>query len=134
MIICHIDRLLRNSISSTVDQILNQIAYCSCPYENSSECIIYNIKLALWEVFTNFLCHGSDSSCSDIRVAIDESDSEILIQVTSIGNEFEWEDYLDNECPNVHEVRGRGLYILQQICHHFSYEQNGQVAKMIFKK
>lgn len=131
---CHISKLNRENISSCVDNILNLIQYCSCDGSKDSEMVSFNIKLALWEIFSNFICHGTEDSCRDIYVMVEETDIDIVLKVTSIGNEFEWEEYQDKECPDVSEERGRGLFILQQICHTFSYEQNGQVANMIFKK
>lgn len=134
MVMCYIEKLRRENISTNIERVLEQIEFCSCASGGNAEIMIYNIRLALWEIFTNFVCHGSEMSCRDIHIRIDESDSEIFLQVTSIGNEFEWEGYQDIECPKVSEVRGRGLFLLQQICQHFSYEQNGQVANLIFKK
>lgn len=130
----HISKLNRDNISSHVDNILSLIKYCSCNVSKESEMITFNIKLALWEIFTNFICHGTEESCRDVYIMVDETDSEIILKVTSDGNEFEWKDYQDKGCPDVTETRGRGLFILQQICHTFYYEQNGQVANMTFKK
>lgn len=134
MRICHIPILDRENFSPNVEKVLKQIRYCSCDNGADSKIITYNIKLALWELFSNFICHGTEVSCKDICITINETDVEIILQVTSIGNEFDWGIYKDIECPSVYEARGRGLFILQQICHSFSYEQNGQVARMIFKK
>lgn len=130
----HISKLTQESISSNVDNILTHIKYCSDNLSKESEMMTYNIKLALWEIFSNFICHGTEESCEDIYVTVEETEFEIILKVTSFGNVFEWTDFQGQECPGVAETRGRGLYILQQICHTFTYEQKGQVAHMIFKK
>lgn len=134
MELSHISKLTRETISSSVDNILNLIKYCSCDPSKETELITYNIKLALWEIFSNFICHGTEESCEDIDVTVEETEVEIILKITSVGNVFDWADFQGKECPEVAETRGRGLFILQQICHSFTYEQKGQVAHMIFKK
>ena len=69
-----------------------------------------------------------------MRVIVDETETEIKLDVISIGNTFDWKIHRNKGVPRMEEKRGRGLFILQEICHSFSYEHNGQVAKMIFMK
>lgn len=131
---CHLSKIRRDNISSCVEKILGKINFCSCSGSSISEVICYNIKLALWEIFSNFICHGTSESCSDVSVTIDENEREITLQVTSFGNVFKWESFQGVNCPSIEDVRGRGLYIIQQICHEFSYEENGQIANLVFRK
>ncbi|MFE8703016.1 ATP-binding protein [Cytobacillus sp. FJAT-54145] len=132
MKIFEITMLEQTNLSSCVNAVLEKIDYIS-DY-SCSETFVYNIKLALWEVFTNFICHGNECSRCNIQVRIDETETEIALTITSIGNQFDWEKYKGMDCPDNDQVGGRGLYILQHICDHLSYENMGQVIKMRFDK
>ncbi|HHY73061.1 MAG TPA: ATP-binding protein [Bacillus bacterium] len=134
MIIYSIKKLKRDNISSTIEEILNKMKYCATFQQGEGDYTFYNIKFVLWEVLTNYICHGSEKACDDITVTIDENEYEIHIQVISIGSEFEWESYMQQDCPGVTAERGRGLFILQQICEQFTYEQNGQIVNIVLRK
>lgn len=131
---CTFSKIEQDKVSFCVEEVLSQIEYCNGKNSHGSEITNYNIKLALWEIFANFVCHGTEESCYNVQVLIEESESEICIQIISSGNCFDWDETQFMEAPSVLEDRGRGLFILQQICHHFSYEEDGQVANMLFKK
>lgn len=129
----YIEKIKRDNISSCVENILKRIAYFSNEVGNE-DLLFYNIKLALWEIFSNFVCHGDEKSCEAIQIILEETKELICLSIISEGNEFDWEKYTCRGCPGVEEQRGRGIYILEQICHQFSYEGNGEIARLIFKK
>ncbi|UII56205.1 ATP-binding protein [Cytobacillus spongiae] len=120
------------TIFTQVEAILNELDMMQ---DSSHQDIFsYNIKLALWELFSNLISHGGEEVCEEITVHIYENEAEILFKVISDGNRFNWKEYKENDCPSFEQEGGRGLYILQQICDRFAYEEEGQMAILGFEK
>ncbi|MDZ5474592.1 ATP-binding protein [Bacillus sp. 31A1R] len=131
MKIC-IHELTKSNLSVSIERVLETIDYLKSNL--CSDTLRFNIKLALWEIFTNYIVHGNEHSCREIVVLKLENDREIEITIISEGSDFDSEHLIGDLCPSVEQIGGRGLYIVQQICDMFLVEQRGKIAKMVFKK
>jgi len=127
-----IHELTKSNLSISIEGVLETIDYFKSNL--CSETLRFNIKLALWEIFTNYIVHGNEHSCREIVVLKLENDREIEISIISEGSDFDSEHFIGDSCPSVEQIGGRGLYIVQQICDTFLVEQRGKMTKMVFKK
>lgn len=127
-----VDNLEQSTISNHVEMIMENIEFIK--HKICSEVLFYNIKLALWEIFSNIINYEPVNDNQQIKILIHESAEEIELIIISVGEGFEWLKYKDMDCPGVEQIGGRGLYLLQQICYFFDYDDSGTKARLIFRK
>ncbi|AXM90284.1 ATP-binding protein [Anoxybacillus ayderensis G10] len=86
----------------------------------------YTVQLVLWELVSNVIRH---STKKDANVYISWSDETIVIEVIDQGDGFEWEKQLNNLPPHfTQQEGGRGLFLIQQLASHFSFDEKGTRA------
>lgn len=127
-----VENLEQSTISNHVEMIIGNIEFIN--HNICSEILFYNIKLALWEIFSNIINYESVNEKQQIKILIHESEKEIELVIIFIGRGFEWVKYKNMDCPSVDQIGGRGLYLLQQICDFFDYDDSGTKARLIFRK
>ncbi|MCL6616362.1 MAG: ATP-binding protein [Anoxybacillus ayderensis] len=85
----------------------------------------YTVQLVLWELVSNVIRH---STKKDANVYISWSDEAIIIEVIDEGDGFEWEKQLNVAPPDLTHQGGRGLFLIQQLASHFSFDEKGKRA------
>lgn len=97
--------------------------------KDSSDFLFFNVKLVVWELLSNVIEHeGLD--IVDIETE-EEPFEKITVKLYSYAGGFNWERYRNMDCPDASNERGRGLYLIQQLCE-FSYDESGQIATAVF--
>lgn len=85
----------------------------------------YTVQLVLWELVSNVIRH---STKKDANVYISWSDETVVIEVIDQGDGFEWKNQLNNLPPHFTQQGGRGLFLIQQLASHFSFDEKGKRA------
>ncbi|WP_461200331.1 ATP-binding protein [Anoxybacillus sp. TBDG-1] len=88
----------------------------------------YTIQLILWELVSNVIRHSTKKYAA---VQISWSDEAIIIEVIDEGDGFQWEEKLNAPPPDLTHQGGRGLFLVQQLASHFSFDEKGKRAVVI---
>lgn len=120
-------KLNMKTLPQTVNGIMQEFEMFKI--KDRSEFLFFNVKLVIWELLSNVIQHeGEDKADIEIR---EEAFEEISIKVHSFAEGFNWEGYRNMACPDVSNERGRGLYLIQQLCE-FSFDEPGKIATAVF--
>ncbi|WP_235341078.1 ATP-binding protein [Anoxybacillus thermarum] len=85
----------------------------------------YTVQLVLWELVSNVIRH-STKKCANVYISW--SDETVVIEVIDLGEGFEWEKQLNVRPPDLTNQGGRGLFLIQQLATHFSFDEKGKRA------
>ncbi|EMT46577.1 ATP-binding protein [Anoxybacillus flavithermus] len=93
----------------------------------------YTVQLVLWELVTNVIRH-STKKCATVHMCW--STEMIIIEVADEGDGFQWEEQLNAPPPHLAYQGGRGLFLIQQLASHFSFDEKGKhaIVKIARKK
>lgn len=94
-----------------------------------SDYLFFNVKLVIWELLANIIEHAGEDKA---QIEVEEDFTQIIVRIRSFSEGFGWEEYRNMDCPEVGNERGRGLYLIQQLCD-FSYNETATVATAIFQ-
>lgn len=83
------------------------------------------ISISVIEACTNALEHGNEC-CPEkyVRAAFEKLPDRLLIEVYDHGRGFAYEEYLQNipDPSNIHQLRGRGIFIMNTMMDELSFE------------
>lgn len=91
----------------------------------------YTIQLILWELVSNVIRHSRKKYAT---VHISWSDEAIAIEVIDEGDGFQWEEKLSAPPPDFTRQGGRGLFLVQQLASHFSFDEKGKRAVVMIAR
>lgn len=120
-------KLNMKTLPQTVNEIMQEFEIFKI--KDSSDFLFFNVKLVIWELLTNVIQHEGEER-ADIEIQ-EVPFEKLSIKLHSFAEGFNWERYRNMECPDVSNERGRGLYLIQQLCQ-FSYDESGKIATAIF--
>ncbi|SFA49237.1 serine/threonine-protein kinase RsbW [Anoxybacillus pushchinoensis] len=91
----------------------------------------YTIQLILWELVSNVIRYSTKKHAA---VHISWSDEAIIIEVIDEGDGFQWEEQLNAPPPDLTRQGGRGLFLVQQLSSHFSFDEKGKRAVVMIAR
>ncbi|GEN35379.1 ATP-binding protein [Aneurinibacillus danicus] len=125
--------LTRENLKKYVDHVLHDI----CSHLSLTEnCLLhYSLQLSIWEILVNIIDHNPQAaSTHPTHITVLWTDSEIILRIVNKGGCFDWHKHLATGLPSPEQVRGRGLYIIKSISKHFSFDERGETAIIIFDR
>ena len=105
-----------------------------CKYKLSNE-VSDNILITLTEAVSNAIIHGNGCDCSKmVIIKMKKLKDKLAIQVSDQGCGFTYDKLPDPTSPdNIHRSGGRGVFIMQRLCDHLSFQDGGSTVELQFK-
>ncbi len=93
-----------------------------------------DILVTLTEAVNNAILHGNKSNIAKyVRVSARHNAAMLTLVVTDEGEGFDSQAIADPTSPeNVVKTGGRGVFLIQNICHKVAYLNNGTTVEMRF--
>ena len=127
-----LDSLNEQNLKNYVDQILTDLR---TDLEITEESLIhYSLHIAIWEILLNIVSHNENLTDHCVLVCIHWTENEITIQIEDPNGGFDWKSCMKDDLPEPNQSRGRGLFIVKTISKHFSFEDCGKVARILFDR
>lgn len=124
-----ISDLTRKTIGECVNKVMREIEIFKC--STPSEQLFFNIKLVIWELFSNIIQH-ENLKIVDVQIIEKTDFSSITVRISAKRSKgFDWLLFHGKEGPDATQEGGRGLFLIQQLCD-FSFDDCGKVATAIF--
>lgn len=125
--------MAKENVKSYVELILRDIRK---ELSLKEECLLhYSLQLSIWEILVNIIDHNPEAAATcHTHIAIRWTDSDIIVEITNKGSGFDWRKYLTTGPPSLAQERGRGLYIIQSISKHFTFDENRESANITFPR
>lgn len=121
------NHLEMKTLPKAVNSIMHEIELFKV--KEHSDYLFFNVKLVIWELLANIIEHAGEDKA---LIEVEEDFTQIVVRIRSFSEGFHWEEYRNMNCPEAGNERGRGLYLIQQLCD-FSYNENATVATAIFQ-
>ena len=84
------------------------------------------ISISVIEACTNALEHGNKSAPdTSVRVIFHREKGRLVVEVFDLGEGFDFKAYLQNipDPSDIHKMRGRGIYIMNEMMDTLEYEK-----------
>ncbi|MED4728901.1 ATP-binding protein [Aneurinibacillus migulanus] len=125
--------MAKENVKSYVELILRDLR---SELSLQEECLLhYSLQLGIWEILINIIDHSPKAAANcHTHITIRWTDSDIVLKITNRGSGFDWRKCLMTGLPSPAQQRGRGLYIIQSISKHFTFDENGESANITFAR
>nr|MBS0038595.1 ATP-binding protein [Saprospiraceae bacterium] len=94
-----------------------------------------DILITLTEAVNNAILHGNKKDCQKkVNIHLKQNTDRLHIYVEDQGNGFDPKNIKNPTDPeNIHNCGGRGVFLINQICHSVHYHRNGSVVQLCFR-
>jgi serine/threonine-protein kinase RsbW len=113
------------TIAAVMEQLKKETLLCE------TDDVYYSLQLALWELTSNIIRHSNKKKADFF---IHWNDDQFTIEVFDYGDGFDWRPVLSKTVVSPRQLGGRGLFLIQQIAQHFSFDESGKKATVIIKR
>jgi serine/threonine-protein kinase RsbW len=114
-----------------VEPMLNQVA---TEVELGEE-LYGDILISLTEAVNNAILHGNKADASKVvRIIMKRQSAQLSFLITDEGEGFDPKKIPDpTATENLLTIGGRGVFLMQQLCHDLQFHDNGRTVEMRFK-
>ncbi len=94
-----------------------------------------DILISLTEAVNNAILHGNKADANKIvRIVIKQQKTQLAFWISDEGEGFDPKKIPDPTTDeNVLNIGGRGVFLMQQLCHDLHFHDNGRTVEMRFK-
>jgi serine/threonine-protein kinase RsbW len=100
-----------------------------------NESLYADILLTLTEAVNNAILHGNKKDCNKkVNIHLKQNNDRLHIFVEDQGNGFDPDSLKNPTDPDqIQGCGGRGVYLINQICHSVHFHKNGSVVQLCFQ-
>lgn len=114
-------------VESAIDEISSELNIGSDDYGK--------ILVSTLEAVNNAIVHGNKADISkSVRIGFEYINSDLTVTVSDEGKGFRPEQIPDPTAPeNIENLRGRGVFLMKNLCDNISFNERGNEVMMKFK-
>ncbi len=122
-----------SSVSDYVDEVLHGVKAALSLEE--TDAVFYTIQLSLWEMFANIITHSQQNDEQKMDLTVSWTEKQVSLVFLDHGIGFDSSDTISSaSISEVDQIGGRGLYLIQSLAEHFSYDETGRQATIILSR
>ena len=126
------------TLSSTPASItdVESLIDVACAELGLSEDVYGNILIAVTEGVNNAIIHGNKLDASlTVHVGVHNNEEWVCFSITDRGTGFDPEAIPDPTAPeNLLKENGRGIFLMKNLADEVSFEENGTVVNVCFRR
>ena len=114
-----------------VEPMLNQVA---TEIELGEE-LYGDILISLTEAVSNAILHGNKADANKVvRIVMKRQTTQLSFWISDEGEGFDPKNIPDpTATENLLNVGGRGVFLMQQLCHDLNFHDNGRTVELKFQ-